>query len=53
MYIHTYVHTYIKTHNSELRGQEETAIITQNKKCGELFTRKSIQKITTNLLKPP
>ena len=25
------IHTYIKTHNSELRGQEETEIYTKQK----------------------
>ena len=45
----------IKTHNNELRGQEETAIIMRSKMqpLGELFTRKSVQRITNVLLKPP
>ena len=33
MYVCMYVYIdYIKTHDSELRGQEEAAIITRNKK---------------------
>ena len=47
----------IKNHDSESQGQEEIAIITQNKKyataLSELFTRKSVQKISTALLKLP
>ena len=50
----TYVH--IKTHDSESRGQEETAIIHETKNMqplSELFTRKSIKKLTNALVKPP
>ena len=46
----------IKTHNSELRGQEETAIIRETKNTrplSELFTRKSVKKLTNALVKPP
>ena len=47
---------YIKTHDSESRGQEETAIIRETKNTrplSELFTRKFVQKITNALVKPP
>ena len=50
------VHTCIKTHDSESRGQEETAIIRETKNTrplSELFTRKFVQKITNALVKPP
>ena len=46
----------IKTHDSESRGQEETAIIRETKNTqplSELFTRKSIKKLTNALVKPP
>ena len=46
----------IKTHDSESRGQEEAAIIRETKNTrplSELFTRKTVQKITTALTKPP
>ena len=46
----------IKTHDSELRGQEETAIICKTKNTqplSELFTMKSIKKLTNVLVKPP
>ena len=51
-----YVHIYIKTHDSESRGQEETAIIRETKNTrplSELFTRKFVQKFTNALVKPP
>ena len=47
---------YIKTHDSESRGQEETAIIRETKNTrplSELFTRKSVKKLTNALVKPP
>ena len=47
---------YIKTHDSESRGQEETAIIRETKNMrplSELFTRKSVKKITNALVKQP
>ena len=46
----------IKTHDSESRGQEETAIIRETKNTrplSELFTRKSVMKLTNALVKPP
>ena len=46
----------IKTPDSELLDQEETAIFRETKNMqplSELFTRKSIQKISTALVKPP
>ena len=46
----------IKTHDSELRGQEETAIICETKiirPLSELFTRKTAKKITNALAKLP
>ena len=46
---------YIKTHDSESRGQE-TAIIRETKNTrplSELFTRKSVKKLTNALVKPP
>ena len=46
----------IKTHNSESRGQEETAIIRKTKNTrplSELFTRKSVHKTTNAVVKPP
>ena len=46
----------IKTHDSESRGQEETAIIREIKNTrplSELFTRKSVKKLTNALVKPP
>ena len=46
----------IKTHDSESRGQEETAIIRETKNTrplSELFTRKFVQKITNALVKLP
>ena len=46
----------IKTHDSESRGQEETAIIRETKNTrplSELFTRKFVQKFTNALVKPP
>ena len=46
----------IKTHDSESRGQEETAIIRETKNTrplSELFTRKSVKKLTNTLVKPP
>ena len=45
----------IKTHDSESRGQEETAIIRETKNTrplSELFTRKSVKKLTNALVKP-
>ena len=42
----------IKTHDSELRGQEETAIIRETKNTrplSELFKRKFVQKFTNAL----
>ena len=51
-----YIYSYIKTHDSELRGQEEAAIIRETKNTrplSELFTRKTVQKIATALTKPP
>ena len=63
VYIRTFVHAksfhgivYIKTHDSESRGQEETAIIRETKNTrplSELFTRKSVKKLTNALVKPP
>ena len=54
---HTCAHvTYIKTHDSESRGQEETAIIRETKNTrplSELFTRKSVYKTTNAVVKPP
>ena len=47
---------YIKTHDGESRGQEETAIIRETKNTqplSELFTRKSVKKLTSALVKPP
>ena len=47
---------HIKTHDSESRGQEETAIIRETKNTrplSELFTRKSVKKLTNALVKPP
>ena len=47
---------YIKTHDSESRGQEETAIVRETKNTrplSELFTRKSVKKLTNALVKPP
>ena len=47
---------YIKTHDSESRGQEEIAIIRETKNTrplSELFTRKSVKKLTNALVKPP
>ena len=55
IYIYIYI-TYIKTHDSESRGQEETAIIRETKNTrplSELFTRKSVKKLTNALVKPP
>ena len=49
------MYNIIKTHDSELRGQEETAIIRETKNTrplSELFTRKSVQKLTNILVKP-
>ena len=46
----------IKTHDSESRGQEETAIIRETKNTrplSELFTRKFVKKLTNALVKPP
>ena len=46
----------IKTHDSESRGQEETAIIRETKNTrplSELFTRKSVHKTTNAVVKPP
>ena len=46
----------IKTHDSESRGQEETVIIRETKNTrplSELFTRKSVKKLTNALVKPP
>ena len=46
----------IKTHDSESRGQEEIAIIRETKNTrplSELFTRKSVKKLTNALVKPP
>ena len=46
----------IKTHDSESRGQEETAIIREAKNTrplSELFTRKSVHKTTNAVVKPP
>ena len=46
----------IKTHNSELRGQEEAAIIRETKitrPLSELFTRKTVKKIANTLAKLP
>ena len=48
--------SYIKTHDSESRGQEETAIIRETKNTrplSELFTRKSVHKTTNAVVKPP
>ena len=48
--------TLIKTHDSESRGQEETAIIHKTKNTrplSESFTRKSVKKLTNTLVKPP
>ena len=48
--------TLIKTHDSESRGQEETAIIRETKNTrplSELFTRKSVHKTTNAVVKPP
>ena len=42
------LHLHIKTHDSESRGQEETAIIRETKNTrplSELFTRKSVKKL--------
>ena len=44
----------IKTHDSELRGQEEAAIIRETKitrPLSELFTRKTAKKIANTLAK--
>ena len=53
----SYVATaYIKTHDSESRGQEETAIIRETKNTrplSELFTRKSVHKTTNAVVKSP
>ena len=52
----TSVYSVIKTHDSESRGQEETAIIRETKNTrplSELFTRKSVKKLTNALVKPP
>ena len=46
----------IKTHNSELRSQEEAAIIRKTKitqPLSELFTRKTAKKIANALAKLP
>ena len=46
----------IKTHDSELRGQEEAAIIRETKitrSLSELFTRKTANKIANALVKLP
>ena len=46
----------IKTHDSESRGQGETAIIRETKNTrplSELFTRKSVHKTTNAVVKPP
>ena len=56
VYVYIYIYTYIKTHDSESRGQEETAIIRETKNMrplSELFTRKFVQKFTDALVKPP
>ena len=56
IYIDIYIDIYIKTHDSESRGQEETAIIRETKNTrplSELFTRKSVKKLTNALVKPP
>ena len=48
-----YVHV-IKTHDSELRGQEEAAIIRETEitqPLSELFTRKTAEKIANVLAK--
>ena len=50
------LYIYIKTHDSESRGQEETAIIRETKNTrplSELFTRKSVKKLTNALVKLP
>ena len=50
------LHDIIKTHDSESRGQEEIAIIRETKNTrplSELFTRKSVKKLTNALVKPP
>ena len=47
---------YIKTHDIESQDQEETAIIRETKNTrplSELFTGKSIKKLTNALVKPP
>ena len=47
---------YIKTHDSESRGQEETALIREAKSTrplSELFTRKTVHKSTNAVVKPP
>ena len=54
--INIFLNKHIKTHDSELRGQEETAIIRETKNTqplSELFTRKFVQKFTNALVKPP
>ena len=46
----------IKTHDSELQGQEEAAIIRETKitqPLSELFTRKTTKKIPNALAKLP
>ena len=46
----------IKTHDSESRGEEETAIIRETKitrPLSELFTRKTAKKIANALAKLP
>ena len=46
----------IKTHDSQLRGQEEAAIIRETKitrPLSELFTRKTAKKIANALAKLP
>ena len=51
-----YQHKVIKTHDSELRGQEEAAIIRKTKimwPLSELFTRKTAKKIANALAKLP
>ena len=48
LHIHMYIH-YIKTHDSESRGQEETA----TRPPSELFTCSTTLKLAIALAKPP
>ena len=45
-----YVYIYIKTHDSELRGQEEAG---RTQQTSELFTRSTVLKFVNALNKPP